>query len=135
MKRFADLSGPDFFSTPRWATCVKPGNTVGRKPGVPNKITAECREAIQLAFEGIGGVEALTVWAKENRTNFYTKVWVRLLPLAVKPDQETPVTYETMEEVEAAIAERALPLKRLTPLLLELEAERKKANGGGDPQR
>jgi hypothetical protein len=49
--------------------------------------------------------------------------------LAVKPDQETPVTYETMEEVEAAIAERALPLKRLTPLLLELEAERRKTNG------
>ena len=102
---------------------------------MPNKITAECREAIQLAFEGIGGVEALTVWAKENRTNFYTKVWVRLLPLTVKPDQNTVVTYKTVEEVEVAIAERALPLKRLTPLLLELEAERRDENGGSDPQR
>ena len=115
-------------------TRFQPGNTVGRKPGVPNKMTAACREALQLAFEGIGGLPALIAWAKENRTEFYTKVWIRLLPLAVKPDPETPVTYKTVEEVEAAIAERALPMKRLTPLLLELEEERTKANGGSDPQ-
>jgi hypothetical protein len=99
-------------------------------------VTGECRHAIQWAFEGIGGVDALVAWAKKNRTQFYTKVWIKLLPLAVKPDQETPVIYETMEEVEAAIAESPLPIKRLTPLLLELEEEeRRKTNGGSGPQR
>ena len=116
------------------ATRFQPGNSLGRKPGVPNKMTAACREALQLAFEGIGGLPALIAWAKKNPTEFYSKIWIKLLPLAVKPDQETPVIYETMEEVEAAIAERALPMKRLTPLLLELEEERTKANGGSDPQ-
>jgi hypothetical protein len=97
-------------------------------------MTAECRQAIQMAFEGIGGVDTLVAWAKKNRTQFYTKIWIKLLPLAVKPDQETPVIYETMEEVEAAIAERALPMARLHSLLLELEAERRDENGGSDPQ-
>ena len=26
MKRFADLDGPDFFPTPRWATCALADN-------------------------------------------------------------------------------------------------------------
>ena len=116
------------------ATRFQRGNTVGRKAGVPNKITAACREAIQLAFEGIGGVEALIAWAKKNRTQFYTKIWIKLLPLAVKADQNSVVTYQTMEQVEAAIAERALPMARLHSLLLELEAERRDENGGSDPQ-
>jgi hypothetical protein len=31
----------------------------GRKKGVPNKTTVACKEALQLAFQGIGGVSAL----------------------------------------------------------------------------
>jgi hypothetical protein len=98
-------------------------------------MTAACREALQLAFEGIGGLPALIAWAKENRTEFYTKVWIRLLPLAVKADQNIVVTYHTAEEVKAAIAERALPMARLELVLLELGAERERRNGGSDPQR
>lgn len=38
----------------------------GRKKGVPNKTTVACKEALQLAFQGIGGVPALQTWAKLN---------------------------------------------------------------------
>ncbi len=55
---------------------------MGRKPGVPNKLTKATREALALAFEGIGGVKALTAWAKKNQTEFY-KIWSKLLPLEV----------------------------------------------------
>jgi hypothetical protein len=52
----------------------------GRKPGVPNKETAACKEAIELAFEGLGGVDALTQWARREPGLFYTRIWTRLLP-------------------------------------------------------
>jgi hypothetical protein len=51
----------------------------GRKKGVPNKTTASVKEAITLAFEGIGGVPKLIRWANANETEFY-KLWGRLVP-------------------------------------------------------
>jgi hypothetical protein len=87
-------------------------------------MTVEAKRAIQMAFEGVGGLPALIKWAEANRSVFYTQVWIKLLPLAVKLDQNTIVAYKTVEEVEAAIEERAIPMARLEPILLELEAER-----------
>lgn len=55
----------------------------GRKKGVPNKLTASAREAYQAAFEGLGGVQALTIWAGENPTEFY-KQFARLIPVDVQ---------------------------------------------------
>ena len=55
----------------------------GRKKGVPNKSTAAAKEALALAFDGVGGVPALTKWARDNQTEFY-KLWVKLLPTEVK---------------------------------------------------
>lgn len=43
----------------------------GRPKGIPNKATQKANEAFDLAFEGIGGVPALTVWAAENPTEFF----------------------------------------------------------------
>jgi hypothetical protein len=62
----------------------------------------------------------LIEWAKENPSEFYCRIWIRLLPLAVKVDHNVMETYRT----EAAIAERAIRMARLEPFLLELEAER-----------
>jgi hypothetical protein len=52
----------------------------GRKKGVPLKATVEVKAAIEMAFQGIGGVPALTEWAKENQSDFYKGVWARILP-------------------------------------------------------
>ena len=38
----------------------------GRTAGTPNKLTASFREAVQIAYDGIGGHEAFTEWAKAN---------------------------------------------------------------------
>ena len=51
----------------------------GRPKGSPNKTTASIKQAMMLAFEGIGGVPALIKWAKTERTEFY-KLWIKLLP-------------------------------------------------------
>ena len=60
---------------------VRPGP--GRGKGVPNKITVEAKIAIALAFEGMGGVDALTAWGKKHQTAFYCQVFPKLLPLNV----------------------------------------------------
>ena len=52
----------------------------GRPKGSPNKTTSSAREAFALAFQGIGGTEALQVWAKENTTEFF-KLYARLIPV------------------------------------------------------
>ena len=36
----------------------------GRKAGQVNKTTKAVKEALQEAFDGLGGVASLTVWAK-----------------------------------------------------------------------
>ncbi len=46
----------------------------------PNKTTASAREAFALAFQGIGGTDALQIWAKENTTEFF-KLYARLIPV------------------------------------------------------
>ena len=55
------------------------GNAKGRVKGVPNKVTVEAKVALEMAFKGAGGVDALTAWAKENPDGFYP-VWAKLLP-------------------------------------------------------
>ena len=55
----------------------------GRKKGSANKTTVKVREAMELAFEGIGGVPALIKWAQDNQTDFY-KLFAKLLPVQVE---------------------------------------------------
>ena len=53
----------------------------GRPKGSRNKSTVAVKEALELAFEGVGGVPALIKWAKtkHGRAEFF-KLWVKLLP-------------------------------------------------------
>jgi len=57
-----------------------PNAPKGRQKGVPNKTTKSAREAFALAFDGLGGFEALKVWAIDNPTEFY-KLYARLIPV------------------------------------------------------
>ena len=63
---------------------AKGRKTGGRKKGTPNKMTANAREAIEQAFEGAGGVAEFTKWAREFPTEFYTRVFPRILPKEVE---------------------------------------------------
>jgi len=47
-----------------------------------NKTTAAVKEALTMAYEGIGGVETMKLWAQDNQTEFY-KLWSKLLPQEV----------------------------------------------------
>ena len=67
----------------------------GRKKGVPNKLTATVKEAIEAAAQGLGGASRLEEWAKEDPKNeaaFWERIYPKLLPLQVTgPGGDTPV--------------------------------------------
>jgi len=54
--------------------------TGGRQPGTGNKIAHTAKTAIESVFESIGGIAAFRKWAAKNSGEFYTKVYVKLLP-------------------------------------------------------
>jgi hypothetical protein len=60
--------------------------TRGSRKGIPNKVTAEAKEVIAEAAQGLGGVERLIDWAKEspeNETKFWATIYPRLIPVTV----------------------------------------------------
>jgi hypothetical protein len=55
----------------------------GRPRGSRNKITNLAKQAIQMAFDQLGGVDALVAWVQKDDANafaFYTRVYPKLLP-------------------------------------------------------
>lgn len=59
------------------------------KPGDPAKaFTADAKVAIQMAFEGIGGMSRLIEWANNpaNISQFYTQIWSKIIPKDIKQE-------------------------------------------------
>ena len=83
----------------------------GRQKGTPNKTTAKVKEAMELAFEGIGGVPALIEWAEDNQTEFY-KLFVKLLPVQV--DASVDGKLEIDHKVSPAVAAMLDNLREVT---------------------
>lgn len=67
----------------------------GRQKGTPNKLTAEAKEAFRLAAEGIGGVQALTDWGRDNPDKFWP-LYAKLIPLDVTTAGEKLPTAQTI---------------------------------------
>ena len=55
------------------------GESLGRLPGYPNKVTISVKAALEAAFDGLGGVPALIAWAEKEPGEFY-RLWGKLLP-------------------------------------------------------
>lgn len=69
---------------------VKRPPKAGRKKGSQNKLTKSAKAALELVFEGIGGVKAMEKWAKKNPTDFY-KIWSKIIPTTLANDKENPL--------------------------------------------
>jgi hypothetical protein len=54
----------------------------GRPPGSVNKIGKQAKENIIEVFNQLGGVEAMTKWARRNKGEFY-RLYARLIPVVV----------------------------------------------------
>lgn len=53
---------------------------VGRQKGVPNAISGQAKENIAAVFVRLGGTAAMARWAKRNQSEFYTRIYPRILP-------------------------------------------------------
>jgi hypothetical protein len=51
----------------------------GRKPGVPNKLSATVKQNVIEVFEQLGGVDHMKQWAIDNPNNFYN-IYAKILP-------------------------------------------------------
>jgi hypothetical protein len=88
----------------------------GRTPGAQNKLNRQCKEMIATCFENIGGIKGLTEWAKTHRTEFYCRLYARLIGLEVHISDGTNKTYDTPEEIGAAFALQGVPLEAIEAL-------------------
>jgi len=80
----------------------KPGavKTGGRVKGTPNKLTADMREMIRAALDGVGGIAYLIEQARENPTAFLTLVG-KIVPsvTTLSGDPDAPIYQKTIIEL------------------------------------
>jgi hypothetical protein len=62
----------------------------GKKKGQTHEATRKAHEAIALAFDNIGGVKALTEWARNNPDSFYERVWPKIIPVQLQASGDHP---------------------------------------------
>jgi hypothetical protein len=104
---------------------------MGRHPRAPSKISAEVKDMLACCFEDVGGCEAFEQWVKSSPKRldtFYTKMWIRLLPMKVGHKK---TGYLSLAEVREVLAEHGLTLEHLLRLK-QMEAEDgREASGSG----
>lgn len=85
----------------------KPKNRIGRKKGKANNVTRSLKENILEAFERIGGVRNFAAWAEENQTEYYTKIFVKLLPTDIKVEAtvEHTVRDNALDWIDGVVSE------------------------------
>ncbi|MHB9879108.1 hypothetical protein ACSMXM_05540 [Pacificimonas sp. ICDLI1SI03] len=59
--------------------------TGGRKKGQLNRVTVEVKNALEDAFDGVGGVPALIAWGKEKPDQFFP-LWAKLMPVQINAE-------------------------------------------------
>lgn len=72
-----------------------PGNP-GKPKGALSKTTKTAKEAIALAAEGLGGVNRLVDWAKEDPANeraFWASIYPKLIPVQIAGDDDNPLRH------------------------------------------
>ena len=72
-----------------------PGNP-GKPKGAVSKTTKTAKEAIALAAEGLGGVNRLIDWAKEDPANeraFWASIYPKLIPVQIAGDDDNPLRH------------------------------------------
>lgn len=75
---------------PDTAKRMPPNAGKGRPKGALNKSTKAVKDALVQAFDELGGVDSLKLWASENKTAFY-QLWGKMLPLQVTGEDGGPI--------------------------------------------
>ncbi len=104
---------------------------MGRKPGSRNRFNKEAVQAVEDAFEAMGGVTGLTAWALLNPTLFYLHIWSKLIPKAVNVEAAVehrepalpPVNVVQVADVHEALNELERMREQNLSSRLQLEAD------------
>lgn len=75
----------------------------GKPKGAVSKTTKVAKEAIALAAEGLGGVDRLIEWAKEDPANeraFWTSVYPKLIPVQLTGEDGGPIKTDNIFRLE-----------------------------------
>lgn len=86
--------------------------TGGRPPGKQNRFTGLMKEAVQVAYNGLGGHAGFTAWAEANPTEFY-KIAARLIPVEHRKDEEDRtinIIIERLEPQQQPVVNPPLPV-------------------------
>jgi hypothetical protein len=89
----------------------KKGNK-GRPVGALNKLPAEAKDVLARAYTELGGFERFMQWIEsepEHLAHFYTKMWIKLLPMNIRVDSTKNVVYKSYHEVSVALADHSSP--------------------------
>lgn len=81
----------------------------GRPKGRTNLMQREAKDYVLTTFINLGGVKAMLEWALENKGDFYTKIFTKLIPLQVKADMAMKWTDMISEAEERANTLRKPP--------------------------
>lgn len=80
------------------------------------KINATAREQLELAFEQMGGVEALANYGRTDPEGFY-KLWSKLLPLQIKADISVNVMMvDLVNDARARLRDHRAKMINVTPV-------------------
>jgi hypothetical protein len=93
----------------------------GRRKGVPNALSGQAKDNIAAVFDRLGGVDEMLKWAEANPSEFYVKVYPRLLPLQVQGQLEQ---IQKNEHASAA-------LERILTGIIEARRQESDRNQGG----
>jgi len=89
------------------------------RAGKKNVMSQQVKEIIADAFEKLGGLPGLIKWAQKNNDNmtaFYTRIWVKLLPMRINIDRSGD-QYLTPEQMREELIARGLaPFLDLKPV-------------------
>jgi hypothetical protein len=68
----------------------------GRPKGSLTRWSRAALDSVGVVFRKLGGVEAMTEWAREHPTDFYRGIYARLLPSQHQSDQRHTASLEPM---------------------------------------
>lgn len=100
----------------------------GRRKGTPNRLTADVKQMVVDALNGVGGVKYLMAQAAANPAAFMVLVG-KVLPLQVQGDRDTPLEHrvtfaerqrEAIAAVEAAFEEHEPQIAAAAPPAIDL---------------
>jgi hypothetical protein len=95
----------------------------GRPVGGVSKLPAEAKDLLARAYTELGGFEGFVKWCKSSDERldwFYTRMWIKLLPMNIQVQSNKNIVYKSYHEGQCRPREsrpKARPLLSLWPFL------------------